>query len=124
AYLVETKTPESPHTVALPTPLLDITPPTRHAEDSVDSDMSGTRPTPTDSTAPLSPDHPLTHASPNLVPILHRTTRMVVRFPLAMSLGLSASIAEVATISDSAFCKMFKSSYESSPSSSPPDLPS
>ncbi|GJR01792.1 putative reverse transcriptase domain-containing protein [Tanacetum coccineum] len=49
---------------------------------------------------------------------------MVMRFPPAMSLGLSASIAEVATISDSAFGKMFKSSYESSPSSSLPDLPS
>ncbi|GKF87351.1 hypothetical protein Tco_0258228, partial [Tanacetum coccineum] len=124
AYLVETETPESPHTVASPTPLPDITPPTRHADDSVDSDTSDTRSTPTDSTARLSPDHPLTHASPNLVPILHRTARMVMRFSPAMSLGLSASIAEVTTISDSAFSKMFKSSYESSPSSSPPDLPS
>ncbi|GKG03623.1 hypothetical protein Tco_0311259, partial [Tanacetum coccineum] len=58
AYLVETKTPESP------TPLLDSTPPTRHVEDSVDSDTSGTRPTSIDFTAPLSPDHPLTHTTP------------------------------------------------------------
>ncbi|GJX14227.1 hypothetical protein Tco_0205985 [Tanacetum coccineum] len=77
AYLVETKTPESPHTVASPTPLLDSTPPTRHAEDSVDSDTSA-----------------------------------------------SASIAEVAAMSDSAFRKRFRSSYKSSPSSSPRDLPS
>ncbi|GJU48342.1 hypothetical protein Tco_1217897 [Tanacetum coccineum] len=41
-----------------------------------------------------------------------------------MSPGLSASMAEVATMSESAFHKRFRSSYESSPSSSPPDLPS
>ncbi|GKE73850.1 hypothetical protein Tco_1535891 [Tanacetum coccineum] len=103
AYLVETETPESPHTVASPTPLPDSTPPTRHAEDSVDSDTSGARSTPSDSTAPLSPDHPLTHASPTLVPILRRTARMAVRVLPAMSPGLSASIAEVAAMSDSTF---------------------
>ncbi|GKG31655.1 hypothetical protein Tco_0426605, partial [Tanacetum coccineum] len=36
----------------------------------------------------------------------------------------SASIAEVAAMSDSVFCKRFRFSYESSPSSSPPDIPS
>ncbi|GJZ31901.1 hypothetical protein Tco_0576948 [Tanacetum coccineum] len=41
-----------------------------------------------------------------------------------MSSSLSGSIAEVAAMSDLAFCKRFRSSYESSPSSSPPDLPS
>ncbi|GJZ18902.1 hypothetical protein Tco_0555492 [Tanacetum coccineum] len=61
---------------------------------------------------------------PVLVPILHRTMRMAVRVPPAMSLGLSASIAEVAAMSESAFRKRFRSSYESSPSVSPPDLPS
>ncbi|GKC38454.1 hypothetical protein Tco_1050838, partial [Tanacetum coccineum] len=60
---------------------------------------------------------------PTLVPILRRTARMVVRVPLAMSPGLSASMAEVAAMSDFAFRKRFRSSYESSPSSSPPDLP-
>ncbi|GJW17030.1 hypothetical protein Tco_0024466 [Tanacetum coccineum] len=84
---VETKTPESPLTVAPPTSLLESTPPT-------------------------------------LVPILHRTARMVVRVPPAMSPGLSASMAEVAAMSESAFRKRFRSSYESSSSSSPPDLPS
>ncbi|GKC62202.1 hypothetical protein Tco_1089800 [Tanacetum coccineum] len=114
---------ESPRTVASPTPLPGSTPPTRHAEDSVDSDTFGARSTPSDSTAPLSPDHPLTHASPTLVPILRRTTRMDMGFSPAMSPGLSASIAEVAAMSDSAFRKRFRSSYESSPSSSPLDLP-
>ncbi|GKA87420.1 hypothetical protein Tco_0809184, partial [Tanacetum coccineum] len=40
---------------------------------------------------------------PVLVPILRRTARMVVRVPLAMSLGLYACIAEVAAMSESAF---------------------
>ncbi|GJS66769.1 hypothetical protein Tco_0681333 [Tanacetum coccineum] len=62
--------------------------------------------------------------SPTLVPILRRTTHMVVRVTPVMSLGLSASIAEVAAMSDSAFRKRFRSSYKSSPSSSPPNLPS
>ncbi|GJU28740.1 hypothetical protein Tco_1167361 [Tanacetum coccineum] len=100
------------------------TPPTRHAEESKDSDTLGARSTPSNFTAPLSPDHPLTHASPTLVPFLRRTARMVVRVLLAISPSLSARIAEVAAMSDSAFRKRFRSSYESSPSSSPPDLPS
>ncbi|GKC92065.1 hypothetical protein Tco_1157507, partial [Tanacetum coccineum] len=61
---------------------------------------------------------------PVLVPILRRTARMAVRVPPAMSSGLSASIAEVAAMSESAFRKRFRSSYESSPSVSPQDLPS
>ncbi|GJZ02837.1 reverse transcriptase domain-containing protein [Tanacetum coccineum] len=40
---------------------------------------------------------------PVLVPILRRTARMVVRGPPAMSSGLSACIAEVAAMSESAF---------------------
>ncbi|GKF82765.1 hypothetical protein Tco_0244421, partial [Tanacetum coccineum] len=120
AYLVETKTPELPHTVASPTLLPDSTPPTRHAEGSVDSDTPGARSTPSDSTAPLLQNHSFTHASPTLVSILCRTARMTVRVPLAMSPGLSTSTTDM---SDSAFHKRFRSSYESSPSSSPPDLP-
>ncbi|GJX87039.1 hypothetical protein Tco_0337813 [Tanacetum coccineum] len=61
---------------------------------------------------------------PILIPILHRTARMAVRVPHAMSSGLSASMKEVAAMSESALCKRFRSSYESSPSVSPPDLPS
>ncbi|GJX93582.1 hypothetical protein Tco_0348168 [Tanacetum coccineum] len=53
-----------------------------------------------------------------------RTARMAVRVPHAMSSGLSASMAEVAGMSESALCKRFRSSYESSPSVSPLDLPS
>ncbi|GKB33428.1 hypothetical protein Tco_0872829 [Tanacetum coccineum] len=123
AYLVETETHESPHTIASPTPLLDSTPPTHHAEDSVDSDTSGARPTSSDFTATLLPDHSLTHTTPTLVPFLRRTIRLAVRVRPAMSPGLFANIAEVAAMSDSAFRKKFRSSYESSPSSSPPDLP-
>ncbi|GJS02731.1 hypothetical protein Tco_1186999 [Tanacetum coccineum] len=123
AYLVETGTPESPHSVASPTPLPDSTSPTHYDEDSVDSDTFGARSTPLDSTAPLSPDHPLTHASPTLVPILYRIARMAVCELPEMSPGLSASIAEVAAMSNLGFRKRFRSSYESSPLLSPPDLP-
>ncbi|GKE23504.1 hypothetical protein Tco_1435016 [Tanacetum coccineum] len=123
-YPIEAKALESPHTVASPTSLPDSTPPTCHVEDSEGSDMSGARSTSSDSTAPLLLDHPLTHTTPTLVPILRRNARMAVHFPPTMSPGLSASVAEVEAMSDSAFRKRFRSSYESSPSSSPPDLPS
>ncbi|GKD12590.1 hypothetical protein Tco_1196997, partial [Tanacetum coccineum] len=122
--LVETEIPESPHIVASPTSLPDSTPSTCHVVESEDSDTSSARSTSSDSTAPLLPDHPLTHTTPALVPSLCRTARMAVHVPPAMSPSLSASIAEVATMSDSAFRKRFRSSYDSSPSSSPPDLPS
>ncbi|GKB82850.1 hypothetical protein Tco_0949745, partial [Tanacetum coccineum] len=58
------------------------------------------------------PELPLTIAPPIslyeitpsvLVPILHRTTRMAVRVPHAMLLGLSTSMVEVAAMSESAF---------------------
>ncbi|GJV17007.1 hypothetical protein Tco_1362330 [Tanacetum coccineum] len=119
---VETETPESPHTVASLTSIPDSTPPTCHAEESEDSNTSGMRSTSSDFTVPLLPDHPLTHTSPTLVLFLRRTARMAVRVLRVMSPGLSASIAEVAAMSDLAFCKRFRSSYETSPSSSPPDL--
>ncbi|GKE00477.1 hypothetical protein Tco_1388460 [Tanacetum coccineum] len=48
---------------------------------------------------------------------------MDVRVPPAMSSGLFASMAEVAAMTESVFCKRFRSFYDSSPSSSPPDLP-
>nr|GEV92390.1 hypothetical protein [Tanacetum cinerariifolium] len=90
------ETPESPYIVA---------PPTCHVEESEGFGMSGVRSTSSDSTAPLSPDHPLTHTGPALVPILCRTARMVVRVSPMMSPGLSASIAEVAGMSDSVLHK-------------------
>ncbi|GKG14473.1 hypothetical protein Tco_0354073, partial [Tanacetum coccineum] len=61
---------------------------------------------------PESPESPLTVAPPTsllkstpptLVPILHRTARIAVHVPPAMSSGLSTSIAEVAAMSESAF---------------------
>ncbi|GJV80366.1 hypothetical protein Tco_1516236 [Tanacetum coccineum] len=115
---IKIETPELPHTVASPTSLPDSTPPTRHAEESEDSGTSGARSTPSDSTALLSPDQPLTHTSPTLVPLLRRTVRMAVRVPPTISPSLSASIAEVAAMSDLVFRKRFRSSYESLPSSS------
>ncbi|GJW92309.1 hypothetical protein Tco_0169862 [Tanacetum coccineum] len=60
--------------------------------------------------------------SSTLVPILHRTARMVVRVPPEMSPGLFASTAEVAAMSESAFSKRFRSSHKSSSSLSSPDL--
>ncbi|GKG40984.1 hypothetical protein Tco_0470196, partial [Tanacetum coccineum] len=49
---------------------------------------------------------------------------MAVRVPHAMSSSLSASMVEVETMSEFVFRKRFRSSYESSPSVLPPDLPS
>ncbi|GKC86765.1 hypothetical protein Tco_1147414 [Tanacetum coccineum] len=67
---------------------------------------------------------PLSESTPPvLVPILCRTARMAVRVPHVMSSGLSASLAEVAAMSESVLRKRFWSSCESSPSVSPPDLP-
>nr|GEW92802.1 hypothetical protein [Tanacetum cinerariifolium] len=53
----------------------------------------------------LSPDHPLTHTTPVLIPILCRTAHMAVYVPLVMSPGLSAGIAKVAAMSVSTFRK-------------------
>nr|GEW40196.1 hypothetical protein [Tanacetum cinerariifolium] len=69
-------------------------------------------PVETETPEPLEP--PLTVAPPTslpestsstLVPVLRKTTRMAVRVPPAMSSGLSASMAEVAAMSESAFLK-------------------
>ncbi|GJZ73030.1 hypothetical protein Tco_0637176 [Tanacetum coccineum] len=104
AYLAGTNTksepivaPESPHTVASPTSLPDSTLPTCHVKESKGFDTSGARST---------------------------TARMAMRVPPTMSPGLSASVAEVAAMFDLALRKRIRSSYETSPSSSPPDLPS
>ncbi|GKD94540.1 hypothetical protein Tco_1374377, partial [Tanacetum coccineum] len=61
---------------------------------------------------------------PVLIPILCRTTHIAVRVPHVMLSGLFASMEEVAAMSESALCKRFRPSYKSSPSVSPPDLPS
>ncbi|GKA35809.1 hypothetical protein Tco_0722300 [Tanacetum coccineum] len=52
------------------------------------------------------------------------TAHMAVRASHVMSSGLSAIMANVAAMSESSLRKRFRSSYESSPSVSPPDLPS
>nr|GEU48093.1 hypothetical protein [Tanacetum cinerariifolium] len=64
----------------------------------------------------LSPNHPLTHTTPALVPSLRRTARVVVRVLPAMSPGLSVGIADVEAMFDLAFRKRFRSSYNSLPS--------
>ncbi|GKE65877.1 hypothetical protein Tco_1520038 [Tanacetum coccineum] len=61
---------------------------------------------------------------PILVPILRKTARIVVHVPPVMSSGLSASMVEVAAMSEFTFRKRFRSSYESSLSLSPLDHPS
>ncbi|GJV95784.1 hypothetical protein Tco_1547361 [Tanacetum coccineum] len=73
----------------------------------------------------IAPPIPLSKSTiPILVPICCRTVRMTVRVPHAMSSGLSAGIAEVAAMSEFVFRKRFRSSYESSPSVTSPNLPS
>ncbi|GJY33768.1 hypothetical protein Tco_0418237 [Tanacetum coccineum] len=52
------------------------------------------------------------------------TARMAVCVPYAMSSVLSASMAYMAAMFEFALRKQFRSSYESSPSVLPPDLPS
>ncbi|GJY47343.1 hypothetical protein Tco_0436406 [Tanacetum coccineum] len=111
------------HAVASPTSLPDSTPPTCHTKESEDYDTSGVRSTSSDSTTSLSPDHPLTHTSPTPIPthtLFHRrTARMTVRAQPVMSPGHSARVAEAMALSDSALRNRYRSSYETSSSSSP-----
>nr|GFC85565.1 hypothetical protein [Tanacetum cinerariifolium] len=100
--------------VASPTLLFDSTPPVYRIEESEGSGTSGARSKSSNSTAPLSPGHPLTYTTPVLVPSLCKATCMAMRVSLAMSPGLSASIVEVASMTDLAFRKRFRSSYDSS----------
>ncbi|GKB93205.1 hypothetical protein Tco_0979342, partial [Tanacetum coccineum] len=78
-------------------------------ESSVTGTISSYSSASSDSTTPLSPDHPLTQASPTRTPTrasFHRKTAcMTVRAQPAMSPGHSARVAEAMTLSDSAFCK-------------------
>ncbi|GJS17133.1 hypothetical protein Tco_0411605 [Tanacetum coccineum] len=95
------------------------TPPVGYVEESEGSGTSSVGSTSSDSTTPLSPDHLLTRDIPVLVPSLRRTARMAVRVQPVLSPGYSAHIAEATSMSDVAFHKRFRSSYESSPSPSP-----
>ncbi|GJT20934.1 hypothetical protein Tco_0890871 [Tanacetum coccineum] len=125
--LIKTETPESPHTIASPTSLPDSTPPACHAGESDDSNTSGARSTSSDSTAPLSPDHPLTRTSPIPTPtrasFYHRTARMIVRAQPVMSPGHSVRVTEAMALLDLAFRKRYRSSYETPSSSSPLAFP-
>ncbi|GKE40439.1 hypothetical protein Tco_1463844 [Tanacetum coccineum] len=75
-----------------------------------------------DSTTPLSPNHPLTQVSPTPTPtrasFSRRTARMTMRTQPTLSLGMLARILEATTLSPSSFHKRYKSSYETSSSSS------
>nr|GEW24848.1 hypothetical protein [Tanacetum cinerariifolium] len=71
-----------------------------------------------DSTTPLSPDHPLTLISPTHASFYRKTTRMTVCVQPAMSPGHSAKVTEAMALSDLAFRKRYRSSYESPSSSS------
>ncbi|GKB95292.1 hypothetical protein Tco_0981429, partial [Tanacetum coccineum] len=104
AYLVGTDT-DTPHV--------------GHVEESEGFGTSSTGSTSSNSTTLLSPDHPLTRDTPVLVPSLRRNARMAVRVQHVLSPDYSARIVEAASMSDVAFHKRFRSSYESSPSPSP-----
>nr|GFB07505.1 hypothetical protein [Tanacetum cinerariifolium] len=76
-----------------------------------------------DSTASLSPGHPLTHVLPTPTPtrvLVHcKTARMAMHTQPTLSSGMSARIAKAAALSLSSFRKRYRSSYETpSPSSS------
>ncbi|GJR93576.1 hypothetical protein Tco_0265750 [Tanacetum coccineum] len=79
-----------------------------------------------DSTAPLSPDHPLTRVSPTPTPTRasfhRRTARMTVHVQPAMSPGHLARVTEAMALLDSGFGKRYRSSYEIPSSSSSPAL--
>ncbi|GJZ66466.1 hypothetical protein Tco_0623162 [Tanacetum coccineum] len=80
-----------------------------------------------DSTTPLSPNHPLTQTSPTPTPTrvlsYRRTTRMAVHTQPTLSPGMSARIAEAAALSPSSFRKRYRSPYEIPSPPSSPTLP-
>ncbi|GKA17805.1 hypothetical protein Tco_0697642 [Tanacetum coccineum] len=79
---------------------------------------------PSYSTAPLYPDHPLTHTSPTLTPsrasYYRSTPCMAMRTQPTLSLGFSARVTEAMTLSPLSFRKRYKSSYETPYSSASP----
>ncbi|GJS62879.1 hypothetical protein Tco_0677443 [Tanacetum coccineum] len=135
AYLVDTDTEsdpeEAPSEIEECQPLVPRAPLTD--EEFEASEPSYTRITTSrslassDSTAPLSPDHPLTQDSPTptttRVSFHRRTARMAVHTQPTLSPGMPTCIAEAAALSPSSLCKRYRSSYETSSSSSPPTLP-
>nr|GEV92652.1 hypothetical protein [Tanacetum cinerariifolium] len=79
---------------------------------------------PSDSTSPLSHDHPLTQKSPTPTPsqasYYSSTARMTVRTQPTLSPGYSAKLTEAMTLSPLSFHKRYKSSYETPSSSASP----
>ncbi|GJX11651.1 RNA-directed DNA polymerase, eukaryota [Tanacetum coccineum] len=69
---------------------------------------------PSDSTTPLSLDHPRGQTSPALTRVSYylMTTRMAVRTQPTLSSGMSARIAKAIALSSTSFCKRYRSSYE------------
>nr|GEW30920.1 RNA-directed DNA polymerase, eukaryota [Tanacetum cinerariifolium] len=77
--------------------------------------------TPSDSTTPLSPDHPPTQTSPTLTQVSYyrNIVRMAMHTQPTLSPGMSARITEATALSLFSFRKRYRSSYETaSPSSS------
>ncbi|GJX62165.1 putative ribonuclease H-like domain-containing protein [Tanacetum coccineum] len=104
----------------------DYTPDTPHSdEDSEPMEGSETRTaSPSGSTLPLSPDHPLTQTSPTSTPsraFYYRSTAcMVVRTQPTMSPGISGRVTKAMSLSTSSFRKSYRSSYETPSSSTTP----
>ncbi|GJS04614.1 hypothetical protein Tco_0321122 [Tanacetum coccineum] len=104
----------------------DYTPDTPHTDgESEPMKASKTRTTsPSDSTSPLFPDHPLTQTSPTPTPsrdfYYRSTTRMAVRTQPTLLPGYSAKLIEAMTLSPLSFRKRYRSSYEASSSSASP----
>ncbi|GJS27199.1 hypothetical protein Tco_0487819 [Tanacetum coccineum] len=80
---------------------------------------------PSDSTTPLSPDHPLAQTSPapTRASYYRSIARMAVHTQPTLSPGMSARIAEADALSRSSFRKRYRSSYETPSPSSSPTLP-
>ncbi|GJV35072.1 hypothetical protein Tco_1407549 [Tanacetum coccineum] len=104
----------------------DYTPDTPHTEEeSEPMEASKTRTTSlSDSTSPLSFDHPLTQTlrtpTPSRAFYYRSTAYMAVRTQPTLSPGYSAKLSKVMTLSPSSFRKRYISSYETPSSSASP----
>nr|GEX36924.1 hypothetical protein [Tanacetum cinerariifolium] len=126
---IETKEPQSLSISSAHIPSPDYTLATSHInEESKPIEASKTRvasphytTSPSYSTSPLSPDHPLTQTSPTPTPsrasFYRSTIRIAVRTQPTLPPAISARVTEAMTLSQSSFCKRYRSSYET-PSSS------
>nr|GEU69879.1 synaptobrevin, longin-like domain protein [Tanacetum cinerariifolium] len=107
---------------------LNYTPDTLHSDKDLEPmEASETRTvSPSGSTSPLSPNHPLTQTSPTSTPsrafYYRSTTRMAVRTQPTLSPDISARVIEEMALSPSSFCRRYRSSYETLSSSASPKL--